>query len=107
LDCGVVINPDTVQAQVEGAVIFGISGALWGQITLRNGRVEQGNFDDYRVLRMNETRIETHIVASQEAPGGMGEPGTSGVMPALANAVHAATGIRIRKLPIVAALQTS
>lgn len=108
LDCGVVINPDTVQAQVEGAVIFGISGALWGQITLRNGRVEQGNFDDYRVLRMNETpRIETHIVASQDAPGGMGEPGTSGVMPALANAVHAATGIRIRKLPIVAALQTS
>ena len=108
LDCGVVVNPDTVQAQVEGAVIFGLSGALWGNITLRNGQVEQGNFDDYRVMRMFETpRIQTHIVASQEAPGGMGEPGTSGVMPALANAVHAATGTRIRKLPIVAALQAS
>ncbi|WP_343653652.1 molybdopterin cofactor-binding domain-containing protein [Herbaspirillum sp.] len=108
LDCGMVVNPDTVQAQVEGAVIFGISGALWGNITLRNGRVEQGNFDDYRVMRMSETpRIDTHIVASHEAPGGMGEPGTSGIMPALANAVHAATGTRIRKLPIVAALQAS
>lgn len=108
LDCGVVVNPDTVRAQVESAVIFGISGALWGGITFKNGRVEQSNFHDYRVLRMHETPlIETHIVASQEAPGGMGEPGTSALMPALANAVFAATGQRIRKLPIATALQAS
>jgi isoquinoline 1-oxidoreductase beta subunit len=108
LDCGVVINPDTVQAQVEGAVIFGISGALWGDITFKNGRVEQSNFHDYRVLRMHETpEIETHIVASNEAPGGMGEPGTAALMPALANAIYAASGKRIRKLPIAPALQAS
>ena len=108
LDCGVVVNPDTVRAQVESAVIFGISGALWGEITFRNGRVEQSNFHDYRVLRMHETpRIDTHIVASAEAPGGMGEPGTSALMPALANAVFAATGQRIRKLPIAKALQSA
>ena len=108
LDCGIVVNPDTVRAQVEGAVVFGISGALWGDITFKNGRVEQSNFHDYRVLRMHETPvIETHIVASDEAPGGMGEPGTSALMPALANAVYAATGRRIRKLPIATALQAT
>jgi len=108
LDCGVVVNPDTVRAQVESAVIFGISGALWGDITFRNGRVEQSNFHDYRVLRMHETPlIETHIVGSNEAPGGMGEPGTAALMPALANAIYAASGKRIRKLPIATALQTS
>ncbi|WP_343732290.1 molybdopterin cofactor-binding domain-containing protein [Duganella sp.] len=108
VDCGVVVNPDTVKAQVESAVIFGISGALYGDITFRNGRVEQSNFHDYRVLRMHETpAIETHIVTSNEAPGGMGEPGTSALMPALANAVYAATGKRIRKLPIATALQAS
>lgn len=108
LDCGVVVNPDTIQAQVEGGVIFGISGALWGDITFKNGRVEQSNFHDYRVLRMHETpHIETHIVASNEAPGGMGEPGTSALMPALANAVFAVTGKRIRKLPIATALQAT
>ncbi|NVM77718.1 isoquinoline 1-oxidoreductase beta subunit [Duganella sp. SG902] len=108
LDCGVVVNPDTVKAQVESAVIFGISGALYGDITFKNGRVEQSNFHDYRVLRMHETPlIETHIVSSNEAPGGMGEPGTSALMPALANAVYAATGKRIRKLPIATALQAS
>ena len=108
LDCGVVVNPDTVRAQVESAVVFGISGALWGDITFRNGRVEQSNFHDYRVLRMHETpAIETHIIASNEAPGGMGEPGTSALMPALSNAVFAATGKRIRKLPIATALQAT
>ncbi|MFL6707620.1 MAG: molybdopterin cofactor-binding domain-containing protein [Massilia sp.] len=106
LDCGVPVNPDTIRAQVEGAVIFGISGALWGNVTFKDGRVEQSNFHDYRVLRMHETpRIETHIVASNEAPGGMGEPGTSALMPALANAIYAHTGTRIRKLPIATALQ--
>jgi isoquinoline 1-oxidoreductase beta subunit len=108
LDCGVVINPDTVKAQIESAVIFGISAALWGEITFKNGRVEQSNFHDYRVLRMHETPIiETHIVASQEAPGGMGEPGTSALMPALTNAIYAATGQRIRKLPVATALQSA
>jgi isoquinoline 1-oxidoreductase beta subunit len=108
VDCGVVINPDTVRAQVESAVIFGISGALWGDITIKNGRVEQSNFHDYRVLRMHETpAIETHIVTSDEAPGGMGEPGTSALMPALSNAIYAATGKRIRKLPIATALQAT
>jgi isoquinoline 1-oxidoreductase beta subunit len=108
VDCGVVVNPDTVQAQVESAVIFGISGALFGDITFKDGRVEQTNFHDYRVLRMYETpRIETHIVASTETPGGMGEPGTSALAPALANAVFAATGKRIRKLPITPAFLQS
>jgi isoquinoline 1-oxidoreductase beta subunit len=108
LDCGVVVNPDTVKAQMESAVIFGISGALWGEITFKNGRVEQSNFHDYRVLRMHETPIiETHIVASEEAPGGMGEPGTAALMPALSNAIYAATGQRIRKLPIGTALRTA
>ncbi|MDP9896053.1 CO/xanthine dehydrogenase Mo-binding subunit [Variovorax boronicumulans] len=101
LDAGVIVNPDTVQAQVQSSVIFGISAALWGKATVKDGRVEQSNFHDVRVVRMNETPvIETHIVASKEAPGGMGEPGTSGLAPALTNAVFAATGKRVRKLPI-------
>lgn len=107
LDCGQVINPDGVRAQVEGGVIFGISGALHGEITFANGRVEQSNFHDYRVLRMSEApRIETHIIQSVAAPGGMGEPPTAGAGPALANAVFAATGVRVRKLPIAKALKT-
>jgi isoquinoline 1-oxidoreductase subunit beta len=101
VDCGMVVNPDTVVAQIEGGIVFGISAALWGEITLKNGRVEQNNFNDYRVLRINETPlIEVHLVKSSEAPGGIGEPGTIGIAPALANAVFAATGKRIRKLPI-------
>jgi len=101
LDCGVVINPDTVQAQVQSAVIFGVSGALFGEITIKNGRVEQSNFHDYRAIRINEAPVvEVHIVKSAEAPGGMGEPGTSGLAPAVTNAIYAATGKRIRKLPV-------
>ncbi len=101
VDCGSVVNPNTIEAQVQGAVIFGISAALHGEITLRNGRVQQSNFDDYQVLRINEApAIEVHIVRNNEAPGGMGEPGTSAIMPAIANAVFAATGKRLRKLPI-------
>jgi CO/xanthine dehydrogenase Mo-binding subunit len=90
-----------VKAQIEGGVIFGISGALWGEVTLKNGRVQQSNFHDVRVLRMNETpAIEVHLVRSAEAPGGIGEPGTAATAPALVNAVCAATGKRIRKLPL-------
>jgi isoquinoline 1-oxidoreductase beta subunit len=101
LDCGMVVNPDTIVAQIEGGIIFGISAALWGEITLKNGRVEQNNFNDYRVLRINEAPlIEVHLVKSTEAPGGIGEPGTIGIAPAIANAVFALTGKRIRKLPI-------
>jgi len=101
VDCGTVVNPDIVKAQVEGGVVFGISGALWGEITLKNGRVEQSNFNNYRVLRMSEAPpIEVHLVRNGEAPGGMGEPGTAVTAPALANAVFAATGKRIRKLPL-------
>src|SRR5262249_61834772 len=95
------VNPDTIRAQLEGAVIFGISAALHGEITLKNGRVEQTNFDTYQVLRMDEAPdIEVHIVASAEHPGGIGEPGTSAIMPAVANAIFAATGKRLRKLPV-------
>jgi isoquinoline 1-oxidoreductase beta subunit len=101
VDCGVVVNSDTVKAQIEGGVIFGIGGALWGEVTLKNGRVEQSNFHDVRVLRINETPpIEVHLVRSGEAPGGIGEPGTAVTAPALANAIFAATGRRIRKLPL-------
>jgi isoquinoline 1-oxidoreductase beta subunit len=101
VDCGSVVNPDTIEAQVQGAVIFGISAALNGEITLKNGRVEQSNFDNYQVVRINEApTIEVHIIRNNEAPGGMGEPGTSAIMPAIANAVFAATGKRLRKLPI-------
>ena len=100
VDCGLVVNPDTVQAQVQSAVVFGISAALFGKITLKDGRVEQTNFDTYRALRMSETPpIEMHIVRNTEAPGGMGEPGTSAIVPAVVNAIFAATGRRLRKLP--------
>lgn len=101
VDCGLMVNPDTVRAQMESGIIFGLSAALFGEITLKEGRVEQTNFGDYRVLRMNESpRIEVHLIKSPEAPGGIGEPGTSCIMPALTNAVYAATGKRIRKLPV-------
>jgi isoquinoline 1-oxidoreductase subunit beta len=101
VDCGTVVNPDIVKAQIEGGVIFGISGALFGEVTLKNGRVEQSNFNDYRVLRMNEApAIDVHLVRNAEAPGGIGEPGTAVTAPALANAVFAATGKRIRRLPL-------
>jgi len=105
VDCGTVVNPDIVKAQIEGGVVFGIGGALWGEITLKNGRVEQSNFNNYRVLRMNEAPpIDVHLVRNGEAPGGIGEPGTAVTAPALANAVFAATGKRIRKLPLQPAL---
>lgn len=105
VDCGIAVNPDTITAQMESGIIFGLSGALHGEITIKDGRVEQTNFGDYRVLRINETpRIYVHLVKSTEALGGIGEPGTSCVMPALTNAIFAATGKRIRKLPVNAKL---
>ncbi|TMH46623.1 MAG: xanthine dehydrogenase family protein molybdopterin-binding subunit [Betaproteobacteria bacterium] len=101
VDCGTVVNPDTVRAQVQSAVIFGITAALRGEITLKDGRVQQSNFHDYQMVRMSEApAIEVYIVASGEAPGGMGEAGTSAITPAVTNAIFAATGKRIRKLPV-------
>ena len=105
IDCGTVVNPDTVRAQIESGTIFGITAALYGEITLKDGRVEQSNFDSYQVLRLDEApTIEVHIVKSGEAPGGMGEPGTSAIVPAVANAIFAATGKRLRKMPVDTAL---
>jgi isoquinoline 1-oxidoreductase beta subunit len=101
VDCGRYVNPDGIVAQMESGIIFGLSAALYGEITLKNGRVEQSNYHDYPVLRINETpQMEVHIVQSREKPGGIGEPGVPTVAPAVANAVFAATGVRIRSLPI-------
>lgn len=101
IDCGLAVNPDGVRAQMESAIVFGLSAALYGEITLKNGQVEQSNFHNYRVLRMNEMpTVEVHIVPSTGAMGGAGEPGVPPIAPALANALHAATGKRIRNLPV-------
>jgi isoquinoline 1-oxidoreductase subunit beta len=101
VDCGTVVNPDTIRAQIQSAVMFGVTAALYGEITLKDGRVEQTNFDNYQMLRMNEAPdVEVHIVHSSEPPGGMGEAGTSAIVPAVANAIFAATGKRLRKMPV-------
>jgi isoquinoline 1-oxidoreductase beta subunit len=101
VDCGIAINPDTIAAQIEGGSIFGLTAALHGAITLKNGRVQQSNFHDYRPMRIDEVPlVETHLVKSGEAPGGIGEAATAAVAPAVANAIFAVTGRRIRTLPI-------
>ena len=101
MDCGQMVNPDTVRAQLEGGVTFGLSAALGNEITIANGRVQQSNFNDFPSLRMSEApRIETHLVSSGEAPGGIGETGTACVAAALCNAIYAATGKRVRTLPV-------
>jgi isoquinoline 1-oxidoreductase beta subunit len=101
VDTGIAVNPDIVRAQIEGGVIYGLSAVLHGKITVNRGRVLEGNFDTYQVVRMAEApKIEVHIIESTEDPGGVGEPGTSGAIAAVANAVFAATGKRIRTLPI-------
>jgi isoquinoline 1-oxidoreductase beta subunit len=108
VDCGMVVNPDTVEAQIQGGVIFAITAALYSEITIKDGRVEQNNFTDYRMLRIDQTPpIDVHIVKSAEAPGGIGEPGTAALMPALTNAIFAATGKRIRQLPVGSQLKTA
>ncbi|HJW81247.1 MAG TPA: xanthine dehydrogenase family protein molybdopterin-binding subunit [Acidiferrobacterales bacterium] len=101
IDCGMVVNPDTIIAQMESGIVYGLTAALKGEITIKDGRVEQGNFNDYPLLRLDEMPdIEVHIVKSSEHPGGVGEPGTPPIAPAVANAVFAATGKPVRKLPI-------
>ena len=100
-DCGQQVNPDTVVAQIESSIVFGLSALMWGEINIQNGRVQQTNFDSYRVARMNDTpRIDSYVIDSTEAPGGIGEPATALVAPAVCNAIYAATGRRIRSLPL-------
>jgi isoquinoline 1-oxidoreductase beta subunit len=101
VDCGLPVNPKMIDAQIQSGTIFGLTAALRGAITIKDGRVEQGNFDSYPPLRIDETPpIETHIVASTADPGGLGEAATAAVAPAVTNAIFAATGRRIRRLPI-------
>jgi len=101
VDCGQVVNPEIVESQVQSAALFGLTAALWGEINVQGGRVQQTSFDNYRLLRINEAPvIETHLVQSSETPGGIGEPATALVAPALANAVFKATGRRVRSLPL-------
>jgi isoquinoline 1-oxidoreductase beta subunit len=104
-DVGRVINPDILLAQIQGGVTFGVAAVLHGKITFAGGRVEQGNFNDYRIIRIDEMpTIEVHIVLSTDSSGGIGEPGTVVVQPAVANAVFAATGVQLTRMPIDAAL---
>jgi isoquinoline 1-oxidoreductase beta subunit len=101
VDCGQAVNPGIITAQVESSVIFGLSAALWGEINVQGGRVQQTNFHDYRVLRLGEVpAIETYLVGSDNPPGGIGEPATALVAPAVCNAIFAATKQRLRSLPI-------
>jgi len=105
IDCGIVVNPNIVAQQMESAVVFGLSAALGGEITIKEGRVQQSNFGDYPVLRMDRApQVETVIVASAEPPEGVGEPGVPPVAPAVAAAVFKLTGKRLRSLPLRLAL---
>ncbi len=101
VDTGIAVNPDTVMAQLEGGLIFGLTAALYGEITIDKGRVQQSNFNDYRMLRIDQVpKIDVHVIKSGEAPGGIGETGVTAGPPALRNAILAATGVALRRLPI-------
>jgi len=100
VDCGQTVNPQIIARQIESAIVYGLTAALYGKITFKDGKVEQSNFHDYQMLRINEMpKVEVHIVKSTEAPGGIGEPGLPALAPAVAGAIFAATGKRVRKLP--------
>ncbi len=101
VDTGIAVNPDTIEAQLQGGLIFGLTAALYGEITLKNGRVQQSNFNDYRMLRINQMpKIEVYVIKSGEPPGGIGETGATAGPPALRNALFAATGIALRRMPV-------
>ena len=101
VDTGIAVNPDTIVAQLQGGLIFGLTAALWGEITIERGRVRQSNFNNYRMLRIDEVpKIDIHVIKSGEDPGGIGETGTAAGPPALRNAIYAATGVALRRLPI-------
>jgi CO/xanthine dehydrogenase Mo-binding subunit len=101
LDCGPIVHPDIIASQVEGAIALGLSAALKGEITIDKGRVVQNNFDDYPLLTIDEMpEVEVHILPSTATQGGIGEPGLPPIAPAVCNAIFAATGKRIRRLPI-------
>jgi len=103
VDCGRIVNPDTIRAQMESGITFGLSAALYSAITFKNGRVEQGNFHDYPIVRMAAMpKVEVHIIPSDAPPGGIGEPGVPPIAPAVANALFAASGARVRSLPLTA-----
>jgi isoquinoline 1-oxidoreductase beta subunit len=106
MDCGTVVNPDAVAAQIEGAIVFGLSAALHGEITIANGAVSQSSFEDYPMVVLRDAPdIEVHLVQSRRPPGGVGEPGVPPVAPAVANALFAAIGKRLRRLPLSRALR--
>ncbi len=101
VDTGIAVNPDTIAAQLQGGLVFGLTAALFGEVTVEKGRVQQSNFNDYRMLRIDEVpKIEVHVIKSGEPPGGIGETGATAGPPALRNAIYAATGVALRKLPI-------
>jgi isoquinoline 1-oxidoreductase beta subunit len=101
VDTGIAVNPDTIIAQLQGGLIFGLTAALWGEITIDRGRVTQSNFNNYRMLRIDEVpSIDVHVIKSDERPGGIGETGVAAGPPALRNAIYAATGVALRRLPI-------
>ena len=103
IDCGQTVNPRIVESQIQSGIIYGLSAALWADVTLRNGRVEQSNFNDYRMLRLNEApELDVYVVPSDAPPGGVGETAVPPVAPAICNAIYAATGKRLRSLPISA-----
>ena len=101
VDTGIAVNPDTVMAQLQGGLTFGLTAGLYGEITLKNGRIQQSNFHDYRMLRIDQVPpIDVHVIKSGEAPGGIGEAGATASIPALRNAIYAATGVALRRMPV-------
>jgi isoquinoline 1-oxidoreductase beta subunit len=101
VDTGITVNPDTVMAQLQGGLVFGLTAGLYGEITLKEGRVQQSNFHDYRMLRIDQVpRIDVHLIKSGESPGGIGETGATASIPALRNAIYAATGVALRRMPV-------
>jgi CO/xanthine dehydrogenase Mo-binding subunit len=104
IDCGAVVNPDIVRAQIEGSIMYGLTAALYGDIEIENGAVKQSNFHDYKILRINEApAVEVLIVESDQAPSGVGEPGLPPIAPAVANAIYQATGQRLYSMPLTLA----